>query len=473
MHSNWRDCDAWRAENLGMNTSSNEACKYFDMALSQLLRYKDDTDEGGLVKTMEKMTAADPNFILGQCLNYGVTYMGNDILLNSPQTHENVRKLVETANSISNALSKREMAHVNAIAYLHSGDIQKSVDTWDSILAEYPNDILALKFSYSLNFYLGNGVELRDFIARALPLWNPSDKYYGLLHGMYAFGLAHNNELDKAEKIALQALDMSNKVDAWATHSMSHVNEYGMTYDKGIKFLLDTESNWSSCNFLSNHNYWHMCLFHLEKQEYEPIVSLIERVYFEPKSNFDMIDLSSLLLRMKIDNYKDTEYILNKFKILKDYNAERVDKHGYLLSDAHKAIVFSMCGTEEEKEKFLSSLREFVQEDKDNLKLAEFIKKLNADVGIPLLNGVIHFGRAEYDQAVQCIYPVRDQLKKIGGSRAQVDVFQLVLLVSALNSSDAENKKIGLRLLSERLADKTGSQLTKRIALRYSASEDF
>ena len=47
-NENWRDCDAWRQQNLSMNTTSNEACKLFDISLSQLMGYYDNQQYGGL-----------------------------------------------------------------------------------------------------------------------------------------------------------------------------------------------------------------------------------------------------------------------------------------------------------------------------------------------------------------------------------------------------------------------------------------
>jgi hypothetical protein len=38
----WRDCQAWlKDENIRMNTTSNEACKLYDCALSELVRWRE------------------------------------------------------------------------------------------------------------------------------------------------------------------------------------------------------------------------------------------------------------------------------------------------------------------------------------------------------------------------------------------------------------------------------------------------
>ena len=42
----------------------------------------------------------------------------------------------------------------------------------------------------------------------------------------------------------LQALDV-NRYDAWAAHAVSHCKEMTGQYEEGIKFMADTENNWS------------------------------------------------------------------------------------------------------------------------------------------------------------------------------------------------------------------------------------
>ena len=41
-----------------------------------------------------------------------------------------------------------------------------------------------------------------------------------------------------------QALDV-NRFDAWAAHAVSHCKEMTGKYEEGIKFMGETENNWS------------------------------------------------------------------------------------------------------------------------------------------------------------------------------------------------------------------------------------
>ncbi len=116
---------------------------------------------------------------------------------------------------------------------------------------------MALKLAHSAYFYLGLKSQTRDSIARVLPYYSRSIPLYNYLYGMYAFGLTQTNQLDQAVAYARKGLDL-NRHDAWASHAISHVNEYSCDYKTGIAFLESTESDWNVCNFLTSHNYWHL-----------------------------------------------------------------------------------------------------------------------------------------------------------------------------------------------------------------------
>uniref|UniRef100_A0A803XPV4 Uncharacterized protein n=1 Tax=Meleagris gallopavo TaxID=9103 RepID=A0A803XPV4_MELGA len=56
---------AWQDAGLGLSTTSNEACKLFDAALSQYATWRNDENLGGIEGCLSKLKAADPNF--GKC----------------------------------------------------------------------------------------------------------------------------------------------------------------------------------------------------------------------------------------------------------------------------------------------------------------------------------------------------------------------------------------------------------------------
>lgn len=111
----WRDCDAFRQENLSMNTTSNEAVKLYDCCLSQIVRWRDDPAYNGIDGTLKAMLEADPEFVMGHVLNCGLELIGNPLPApNAPSP--SVETLLALAQNQSPNLSKREMMSVEGRA---------------------------------------------------------------------------------------------------------------------------------------------------------------------------------------------------------------------------------------------------------------------------------------------------------------------------------------------------------------------
>ncbi|RNA29704.1 tetratricopeptide repeat 38 [Brachionus plicatilis] len=464
MHSNWRDCRAWYDEKLPMNTNSNEASKFYDICLSQLAGYYENHQFGGIVGSLTKMTSADPNFILGQCLKSGIELLGTNATLTSDTYQKSIQDLVAKSEALADQLTLREKLHVRAIQHLAKGDLPESVTVWEDILIDHPTDMMAVRMSAGVYFYLGDSIQMRDSIARILPKWNQRVPLFNYLYGYYAFGLTQTKELEKAGKHAKMGIEM-NRQDGWACHAIAHVNEYASSPDKGIEFLLSTQKDWNYCDFIRGHNYWHLCLFYLEKQEYGNVLDILDNneAFLDPKMSIDMINVSSLLSRLKLDGFNDKEYLRKKFDDLKKKFGDRIDQHGYMYSDFHMALIYSMVGSEQEKEMYTKSMEEFI----GNESVGHFIRNLNDKLGRKIVKALFDYGEKNFDKSVDLLYPIRYELKKIGGSNAQRDIFNLILIDSCMRSKFEKHNRMGAGLLFERLAQRDSSPLTNRIADRF------
>ena len=124
----------------------------------------------------------------------------------------------------------------------------------------------------------------------------------------------------------------------------------------------------------------------------------------------------------------------------------------------------SACGTEQEKKEFLDSFKAYLE---SSLGENTYLKELNHRLGNNLMNAVFHFNEGNYNQVVDLLYPIRYEIFKIGGSRAQKDLFNQVLIHAALRSNENRNKQLGHALINERLALVENSPLTMRIANKY------
>jgi hypothetical protein len=80
--------------------------------------------------------------------------------------------------------------------------------------------------------------------------------------------------------------------------------------------------------------------------------------------------------------------------------------------------------------------------------------QMTADIGIPVCQALLDFGRGDHAAVVAGLLPIRSRINEFGGSHAQRDAVQRTLVQSALRSGATE---LAGALLSERLNVKPAS----------------
>ncbi|XP_048805471.1 tetratricopeptide repeat protein 38-like [Lagopus muta] len=298
-----RDCKAWQDAGLGLSTTSNEACKLFDAALSQYATWRNDENLGGIEGCLSKLKAADPNFVMGHVIANGLELIGTG---SSVRLNRDLGSALKTMMTLSRSqpLTEREKLHVLALDMFASGQLPKACDVWEQILQNHPTDLLALKFSHDTYFYLGYQIQMRDSVARVFPFWTPDVPLSSYVKGFYSFGLMETNFFDRAEKLAREALDIE-RTDAWSVHTVAHVNEMKAEVEKGLAFMKETEDNWKGSDMLACHNYWHWALYFMEKGEHEAALTIYDN-HIAPRflssgSMLDLVDSSSMLYRLHLE----------------------------------------------------------------------------------------------------------------------------------------------------------------------------
>ncbi|EDO49617.1 predicted protein [Nematostella vectensis] len=456
LHSHWRDLKAWEDEGLPFTTPSNEAVKMYDAAVSQMVGHYVDPVLESPQKALDLMLEADPDFVMGQVLSLNLALWGK----NSPAIQEKVDKLMELACRTS--ITPREKLHVEAVKELSLGNPVKACLIWDDILTTYPTDMMAIKISQETFFFTGLQKEMRDSVARVLPRWKPSIPLYPYLFGMLAFGLEETNFYHEAEKQALRGLELA-PTDCWATHARAHVLEMTGRQDEGIAFMSKTLNDWVKGDGMAGHNFWHWALYHIEKGEYDAAWDIYDSQLAQrcktPGSTLDLTDASSFLYRMEVEG----QNVGDRWVDLLPFWAPHVDDHNMIFNDAHMLMCTLGAKDEEMTLKLMKSLQEYVSEGSSHN------CTLSREVGVTLCEALVLADKGDFPGAVELLKPIRYRLIAIGGSHAQRDVFNLLLIHAALQSSRNEHKLLARSLLAERKALKENAPMTDRLMARAKA----
>ncbi|XP_028666095.1 tetratricopeptide repeat protein 38-like isoform X1 [Erpetoichthys calabaricus] len=452
----FRDCKAWESDGLTLSTTSNEACKLYDAALTQSIAWYKDETIGGLPDCLSKMLKEDPDFVMGHVLANGLELMGTARSALKDKsfsaTFDNIVQL-----SKKQTITEREQLHVSALDFFAKGSFPKACSIWEKILVDYPTDLMALRFAYVAYFCMGYQPQLRDCVARVLPHWGPHSPLYGYLKGMHGFGLVETNFYDRAEKEAKEALAL-NPGDAWSVHCMAHVHEMRSDIDKGIKFMEETENNWKNCDVIACHNYWHWALYLIDKGDYEAALKIYDDKIYPGCLSFgailDYTDSSSFLCRMEMEGVE----VADRWKDVSRLTKKHVEDHVLLFNDFHFLLAALRGKDDESATLLMNTLEECVKSPGENHNYT-----LGKELGIPLCKAVIEYESGNYSKAVELLHPIRYQIVLIGGSNAQRDVLNQYLIHAAMKSDNKSHKKLARCLLLEQENLKPKSCLIQRL----------
>ena len=391
---------------------------------------------GDPVGILKQALAEDPKFILGSVGVAGLFMIGG-FRGDCPE----VVNALRAATAAADGATDRERLHLSAVAAWAEGRSWDAILAWERILADWPQDALALRFGQDAYFFLGQANALRDSVARVLPSWERDNPLRSFILGAYAFGLEETGELQRAEDAARAALE-ANPRDAWATHALAHVFETACRQDEGIAFLKRTHADWGQAHFMAGHNGWHLALFLIEEGRFGEVLAGYD-AFATPKLADDMtldrVDAASLLWRLELAGVD----VGDRWTPLARAWMAHVDDHVLAFDDLHCALAAARSPDAGDVTRFRHSLEAYDREG------VGYNRQVTAEVGRRVIEGALAFAAGDYERAVEEIVPVRYEAARIGGSHAQRDIINQTLIAAAERSG---KWRLARALLAERLA---------------------
>jgi len=151
--------------------------------------------------------------------------------------HRSEKDVCDLVQNAKNALSARihtprERELVGAIEWLSNGDLGETRHAVERCLVHAPADAMLLKFQTDICLFGGFSHQMRDAIARSLPMMDcAKTPMFSFVLGMQAFALEESGDTLSAISIAKSALEL-NKKDMWALHALTHaLDQEGRTLE--------------------------------------------------------------------------------------------------------------------------------------------------------------------------------------------------------------------------------------------------
>lgn len=341
---------------------------------------------------------------------------------------------------------------MKALASLMKDDLKNCVKIYDEILFDYPKDIFALNMAYFTSMYNGQRDVTRNITGRVASTYQISDRFYGSVHGKLCFGYEEMYQYAEAEKAGQKALEHTPN-DIWSTHSIAHLKEETQNCREGLKFLQSTESNWVGRTALVHHVKWHESLFAYQLGQYEEALTILDDFILpsarQTRQSRVFADATALLLRLEMEDIALD--LQDYWREVANMYAETIEDTATfrLFFDFH-ALLGCLFGQDKSSAtKLLDSLTAFAEvSDKEYPENSQGL--ILRDYGLDLFDGLKAFGEENYEDAFRILRPQRHEwVKSMTGSRAQLDILNLVLITSAMK---AGKKAAATQLLNERLS---------------------
>lgn len=299
-------------------------------------------------------------------------------------------------------MDERERAHLVAVTELAAGRWHSAGLRLEELAATWPHDELALMAAHQVDFMRGDSRMLRDRIARALPAWDAGRLGWHAMLGMYAFGLEECGQYVDAERHGREAVEIEPR-DGWAWHAVAHVHEMRGEARRGIEWLQPSRPVWSESSYLAVHNTWHLALFHLTEGEPEQVLRLYDEGIGGPGSPavIDLIDATAMLWRLRL--------------------------LGIDVGNRWQPVAASHA-------------------DDDSAVFAR-------EAGLPVARALLAQAAGDHRDACRHLRRVRNQLHRFGGSHAQRDLFDLILLDAVARAGET---RLLAALMAERAAARPG-----------------
>jgi len=427
-----------------VSTASSRAIEHAEKALWRMVSYY-----GNALDDLDAAIVEDPAWPLPHVMkaNALLSMTEHGLGLMAAESLQRAAELAAAGRG-----NDRERRHIAATRLCAGGQWQQACDAWERILLDHPQDLVALQIAHLFDFYRGDARNLHRRVARVLPEWSTQAPLYSFVLGMHAFGLEESNLHPHALEAGQAALEMEAR-DPWAVHAVTHVHEMQGRFDEGARFLASCSDDWSPDNGFAFHNWWHLALFHLERCDTSAALALLdERVMPGAEFALQRIDISALLWRLRLMGVDAGE----RWGASADAWPEAPEVGYYAFNDLHAVLSLVGAGRLGDAERVIEAARARSGE-------LSTVGAMAADVGVPLMLGVLAYGRGRYADAADSLWAVRDGCHRFGGSHAQRDLVDQTLMDAAIR---AGQRQLARHLLNERLLTKPRSPLTQHWAER-------
>lgn len=418
-----------------LSTNNPSAAEAYDRGARSFVAWRADA-----VAHLDAAIDADEDFAMPKLLKAWI--------LHAARTHKfapAVQGLLGAVEPLMSDASPRERALAKSVQTANAGDLQGGVSVLETYLADNPRDVVAHRLAQFELFWSGESKWMRDIVERAVPAWDETTPDFAHFQAVRAFSNEEAGDYDTAERAGRDAVEREPE-SAWGAHAVAHTLVMQGRVDEGAEFMEALSGNWTKANQIAHHNWWHLCLFLLERGDYERILELLDTqvrnpeaplVKAMPDAPIDLQNVASLLQRLELRGVD----VGDRWNTIADICSGRIADHANPFTSAHDAMALAAVGRYDLVDCLVDDMKRYGEGH-------SVIGAVSRTIGIPVVEAMAAHRRGEYDRVVDLMWPVRRDLHQIGGSHAQRDIFFQVVVDAAMRAG----RKTETRILLEDIA---------------------
>jgi hypothetical protein len=363
------------------------------------------------------------------------------------QGYADAAPYLQRAASLAAQMNERERLWLDALQAQAAGDLARIGPIYETLAQQFPRDVLAVKMGQTHHFYLGDS----EAMLRLCDLTMDANRDLSLLHGMRAFALEQCRRLNEAEQAGRLAVELDRN-DAWAHHAVAHVLDTQARLDEGVVWMSGLSDSWAQCNsFMYTHNWWHLALFHIDRDDTQAALDLFDQRVWGVWKEFsqDQVNAISLLARLELRGVD----VGQRWRDIAIYLLLRIEEHVAPFLDLHYIYGLARAGERHAVTEMLASLEAHAEQ------ADPFAARLWAQIAVPAAHGLAAHAQGDWSGAVSGLGKAMAHLQGIGGSHAQRDLFEQIYL-DALIRAEWNDKALALLRQRDRL--RPGIAATRR-----------
>jgi hypothetical protein len=388
----------------------------------------------GAAETLEEALAADPDFALAHAARARLHAIHTELA--------KARARIATAQElVARRGTERERSHVEILSLAIHGQSAQALERALAHADSWPRDVLILSLplgAFGLFAFSGRA----DHDPARVALCERHARHFGADDGWFLTyrGWAHveNGNVTLGRVLTQRGYDLRTN-SANAAHALAHALYEAGAGEEAERLIAHWLPGYDRAGILHGHIAWHSALGALERGDTARALALYADC-IQPSVSAGMpvnviSDTASFLWRLQAYGHPVPP---GWWEAAVAYSGGIFQKAGFAFADVHKSLLEAATGDRAAVEQRVEALAGLLEEG-----------ALSAGPVVPTIcRATLAFAQEDYAGCARLLEPVAAEVVRIGGSGAQRDLFEDMLLLALMRSGEARKAR---ELLDRRL----------------------